>query len=172
MACKESGRKAVCSVWLSRRSWSLSFSAHLRSRIYASAHIAEKRAPNKEDTTMPMDLSLYPKDWPQIAERLKKASNYTCEECGAQRGQQVKNRHGSLVDVQIGVAHLDHNPWRRNARLKVMCRSCHIKYDAKQSQRKRAMMQIARGQLVLPLMRRWYQAPLVSRQSDERKEEK
>lgn len=108
---------------------------------------------------MPMDPRLYPPDWPEIAERLKQAADYTCQTCGAQRGQQVANRHGQLVPVQIGVAHLDHDPWNKHARLQVLCRTCHIRYDAAQARRKRVMMAIARGQLVLPRLRAWYQAP-------------
>lgn len=99
---------------------------------------------------MPMQAWLYPPDWPIIALALKKKYKWTCQECGARRGESVENRHGNLVKVQIGVAHLDHDPWNRRARLKVMCRRCHVIYDARDAKRKRMMMAIARGQLVLP----------------------
>lgn len=108
---------------------------------------------------MPMQKSLYPLDWPQIALRLKEAANWTCQICGARRGEQQENQHGELVDVQIGVMHLDHDPWNRHARLQVACRVCHLHYDGKDRRRKRVMMAIARGQLVLPGLRGWYQPP-------------
>lgn len=115
---------------------------------------------------MPMQRDLYPKDWPQIAERRKAAANWTCEKCGAKRGESRPNRRGEMKPVVITVAHVDHNPWMRNAQLKVLCAQCHLRYDAKQRRRQRRMMAIARGQLVLPYMRRWYQSPM----RDERRE--
>ena len=108
---------------------------------------------------MPMEYRLYPPRWHAIANTLKEAKSYTCQRCGAKRGEERLNRHGQLVPVQIGVAHLDHNPWDPQARLAVLCRQCHIRYDASQARRKRRMMQIARGQLVLPALRSWYGAP-------------
>lgn len=108
---------------------------------------------------MPMRLDLYPANWPAVALRLKEAANWTCAQCGAQRGQQVANRWGELVDVQIGVAHLDHDPWNPSARLRVLCRQCHIRYDARDGKRKRVQMAIARGQLVLPRLGRLYRSP-------------
>src|SRR5216684_1282672 len=106
---------------------------------------------------MPMQRNLYPPDWPAIALRLKEAARWTCAHCGAVRGEKQKNQHGKLVDVQIGVAHLDHDPWNKDARLEVMCRVCHLVYDGRDRRRKRVHMAIARGQLVLPGLRGWYQ---------------
>lgn len=108
---------------------------------------------------MPMQKSLYPKNWREIARKLKEAANWTCQCCGARRGEQQKNRHGNLVNVVITVAHLDHDPWNMHARLQVLCRKCHITYDARDARRKRVMMAIARGQLVLPGLQTWYQSP-------------
>lgn len=113
---------------------------------------------------MPMQRNLYPEDWEEIALNAKIAANWTCQLCGAQREGKQRNRHGELVDVQIGVMHRDHNPWDRNARLVVACRICHITYDAKDARRKRVMMQIARGQLVLPGLRDLYQQPRLRKQ--------
>lgn len=108
---------------------------------------------------MPMQRNLYPRNWPQIARRLKEAADWTCQLCGAKRGEKCKNRHGEWVDVQIGVMHPNHDPWNLDARLVVACRQCHITYDAKDARRKRIMMAIARGQLVLPGLQGWYPAP-------------
>lgn len=108
---------------------------------------------------MPMQRDLYPPDWKAIAERHKEAANWTCEQCGAQRGDQRPNRHGELKPVVITTAHVNHDPWARNAQLKVLCASCHLRYDAKQRRRQRRMMAMARGQMVLPHMQRWYRGP-------------
>lgn len=108
---------------------------------------------------MPMQIELYPPDWKTIAERLKVAADYTCERCGAKRGEERPNRRGVLRPVVITVAHLEHNPWARNAKLAVLCSQCHLRYDAKQRHAQRAMMRIARGQLVLPHCQKWYKSP-------------
>lgn len=108
---------------------------------------------------MPMQTELYPPDWKAMAERRKEAANWTCEECGAARGEERPNRRGEMKPVVITTAHLDHNPWARHARLAVLCSQCHLRYDAKHRQAQRAMMRIARGQLVLPHMERWYRPP-------------
>lgn len=110
---------------------------------------------------MPMQKQLYPPNWEEIALQLKEAADWTCQRCGARRGGKQRNRHGKLVPVQIGVAHLDHDPWNPHARLEVMCRTCHITYDAKDARRKRVMMAIARGQLVLPGLRSLYRPPRI-----------
>lgn len=108
---------------------------------------------------MPMQRNLYPPDWPQIALRLKVAARWQCQRCGARRGEMQHNRHGDLAPVQIQVMHLDHDPWNRYARLEVACQKCHITYDARDGRRKRVMMQIARGQLLLPGLDAWYRSP-------------
>lgn len=96
---------------------------------------------------MPMQYALYPPDWREVAAKMKLAANFCCQRCGARHGEQTTNRYGQPVAVQIGVAHLDHDVWNPRARLAVLCRQCHIRYDARQRRRKRRMMQIARGQL-------------------------
>ncbi len=108
---------------------------------------------------MPMQRDLYPPDWPDIALHAKEAAGWQCQHCGARRGDVQSNRRGQLVAVQIQVAHLDHDPWNREASLAVLCRNCHLAYDARDRARKRVMMAIARGQMVLPGLRAWYQAP-------------
>jgi hypothetical protein len=108
---------------------------------------------------MPMQTDLYPEDWKQIAEAAKEAANWTCEKCGAQRGELRANRHGVEKATVITVAHLDHDPWRSKPRLAVLCAPCHLRYDASQRCRQRRMMRIARGQQVLPGMRAWYHPP-------------
>jgi hypothetical protein len=96
---------------------------------------------------MPMDYLLYPADWDVRARALKLACDYRCQRCGLRQGDWTVNRLG--VPVQIGVAHLDHDPWNPEARLQVLCRACHLRYDARQRRRKQWCMQIARGQQLL-----------------------
>ena len=98
---------------------------------------------------MPMDYRLYPPNWREIAAARKQAAGYRCQRCGARHGEETVNRHGQVTRVQVGVAHLDHDPWNARARLRVLCRSCHLRYDARQRRRKRRRMAVARGQLVM-----------------------
>ncbi|HEV2582187.1 MAG TPA: hypothetical protein VGT44_15125 [Ktedonobacteraceae bacterium] len=108
---------------------------------------------------MPMQPDLYPANWKQLAESLKEQANWTCERCGAQRGQIVKNRHGKEIPVVITVAHPNHDPRNPQARLAVWCAQCHCRYDAADRRRQRVMMRIARGQGVLPGLEEWYMPP-------------
>jgi 5-methylcytosine-specific restriction endonuclease McrA len=103
---------------------------------------------------MPMNRSLYPKDWPEIAARMKQEAGYKCQECGAEAGSVVcfhrtdKKRFVGIEDeaelywhgeeyedeavlIQLGVAHLDQNPANNDpSNLRVLCRGCHLRYDA------------------------------------------
>lgn len=103
---------------------------------------------------MPMNRKLYPPNWKEITAKLKAAADYKCQECGAEAGTVVcfhrtdKKRfvgiddeaelyfHGEeyeddAVLIQLGVAHLDQNPANNDpANLKVLCRGCHLRYDA------------------------------------------
>lgn len=98
---------------------------------------------------MPYDPRLYPVDWPEIARRCKQRAGYRCRQCGAGRGQLYLDRFGVVRHTVITVAHLDHDPWNPRARLRVLCARCHLRYDGADQRRRRVMMQIARGQLVL-----------------------
>lgn len=96
---------------------------------------------------MAMQRALYHPGFPARARKLKLAAGNRCQRCGALHGEMTTNRFGAQVEVQIGVAHLDHDVWNPRARLAVLCRCCHIRYDARQRRRKRRMMAVARGQL-------------------------
>ncbi len=100
---------------------------------------------------MPMQRSLYPHNWKQIADEAKSAAGQRCQRCFKKRGDWTHNRHGRPCRVVLTVAHLDHDPKNPQARLAVLCAACHIRYDTGRDQRgkKRANMQRARGQLVL-----------------------
>ena len=110
---------------------------------------------------MPFQRNLYPPDWEDITLTAKIAANWTCQRCGVQRGDKQVNRHGKLSSVVLTTAHLDHDPWNKNARLQVLCWPCHARYDASQRRRQKRMMQIARGQMVLPGLAGWYEPPVV-----------
>ncbi|HVB61248.1 MAG TPA: hypothetical protein VNE61_08670 [Ktedonobacteraceae bacterium] len=100
---------------------------------------------------MPMQRTLYPKNWRSIAAAHKTAVGNTCQRCGKRHGDLTRNRFGKPVRVVLTVAHLDHDPDNPNARLVVWCTQCHLRYDASHAQRfrKAARMAMARGQLAL-----------------------
>lgn len=87
-------------------------------------------------------------------------TDYTCENCGKRRGDTAINvETHQEYSVKITVAHLDHDPKNPDARLKLLCLSCHSKYDmndhadkcSKTVYRKQRMEKIEAGQLELPL---------------------
>jgi hypothetical protein len=108
---------------------------------------------------MPMQRELYPDNWEEMALAAKVAANWTCQRCGARRGDRQINRHGQLRKVVLTTAHLNHDPWNPDAELEVMCWPCHARYDAAHRRHQQAMMLIARGQMVLPGLQDWYESP-------------
>lgn len=71
--------------------------------------------PNENDLTAP--LNVYPKNWDEIAHRLKKKYNYTCQECGRNFSHrkifmQVHHKNGRKDDC-------------RESNLEVLCADCH-----------------------------------------------
>ncbi len=100
---------------------------------------------------MPMQRTLYPANWRQMAEEAKRQAGYQCQQCHKKQGEWTHNRFGLPRRVVITCAHLDHDPQNPAARIAVMCAACHCRYDAGREQRgrKRANMARARGQLDL-----------------------
>ncbi|MEM6518924.1 MAG: hypothetical protein AAF722_06270 [Cyanobacteria bacterium P01_C01_bin.70] len=124
---------------------------------------------------MPMDRSLYPENWDELAQQIKTEANWCCTECGRpcrQPGESPdeaiarieRSNHpkvSELWDVvedaepvarlgrfKLTVAHLDHelgNCDRNN--LKALCAPCHGTYDLKQMGRKRVLKAERHGQL-------------------------
>ena len=91
----------------------------------------------------------YPKDWPQISDRIKvtrAGGRCECEgECG--RGThdgRCPNRHGKPAygtgsRVILTTAHLNHTPEDcRDENLKAMCQGCHLHYDREHHAQTRA----------------------------------
>ncbi len=123
---------------------------------------------------MPMDRSLYPDNWDEIALAIKTEANWCCTECGRpcrQPGESfdafLKRCWSPSLEMQypsyemdgeqrvskagrfkLTVAHLDHDPGNcdRN-NLKALCAPCHGTYDLKQMGRKRVLKAERNGQL-------------------------
>lgn len=98
-----------------------------------------------------------PPAWPAIRARIFARAGNCCEQCGAGGGSfvmrlvQISGDEYRIrrVQIQLGVAHLDHNP-ENNAEtnLKALCRRCHLAYDAPKHKDTRA----ARKDAARPLL--------------------
>lgn len=79
---------------------------------------------------MPMDRKRYPKNWDEIAFKVKDAADWKCQICGIQcyrPGEKVSD-HGRILTVM----HLNHTPEDcRPENLLAGCARCHLKYDAR-----------------------------------------
>lgn len=73
--------------------------------------------------------ALYPPNWREISEEVRRRAGYCCQHCGA-RHRWFHPITGSVVFLQA--AHMDHNPpncdW---SNLKALCQRCHLIYDAR-----------------------------------------
>ena len=82
---------------------------------------------------------LYPKNWPEIRENIRKRARDKCEWCGVVNHSWI-NRHTREICLQdeegtirvvCTVAHLDHNPENSSEdNLAFLCQKCHNSYDA------------------------------------------
>lgn len=130
---------------------------------------------------MPMDKSLYPRNWSLIATTIKTEVGWTCEECGRpcrRPGESINDLfdriHGTtwepdlteeVDDEEFGltavpkpgrfvltVAHLDHHPEHCDrSNLRAWCAPCHCRYDLKAMATKRRLKAERAGQMTLPL---------------------
>ena len=123
---------------------------------------------------MPMDRSLYPDNWDELAFAIKTEANWCCTECGRPCRQPGESFDAFLkrcwtpslelrfptYEVVYGqkvskagrftltVAHLDHEPGNCDrTNLKALCAPCHGTYDLKQMGRKRVLKAERNGQL-------------------------
>lgn len=99
---------------------------------------------------MPVDWTKYPKDWKQIALKIKDKADWHCKECGKpcrRIGESWEDFKASLppewLDHFYGdngkekrqrftltVAHLDHQEHNcAEENLKALCSVCHLRYD-------------------------------------------
>lgn len=83
-----------------------------------------------------------------------------CQHCGRKQGDEYTTDKGRKDKVIIQAAHLDHDPWRRDARLIALCKQCHMRYDGpmhgkkglQTKNRKKVEAQYAAGQLAFNWM--------------------
>lgn len=85
---------------------------------------------------MPMDYARYPKEWRVIANEIKEAADWTCQECDMQC-----RRPGEPFDTHkrtLTVAHWDHDTEAAEVFVVALCAGCHLRHDAprKAAQRK------------------------------------
>ncbi len=121
---------------------------------------------------MPMDRSLYPSNWEEIARQIKDEAGWKCQECGKECRRPGESLY-QFIDRQVGgnwrdnaeltwemgeqptkwvltVAHLDHQPANCDrSNLRALCAPCHLRYDAKFHALKRRLAAERRGQLTL-----------------------
>ena len=72
----------------------------------------------------------YPKNWKQIASRIRERAGGQCEFCGALDKQPHPSTGSTVI---LTVAHLDHTPENcSKENLKALCQRCHNGYDAKE----------------------------------------
>lgn len=94
---------------------------------------------------LPENRGLYPDDWPEIRERIRKRAGDRCEWCGAKnhaigwRDDSGKfwedpyfKRDGQKEIKIVGTtAHLNHDPTdNRDENLAFLCQRCHNRHDA------------------------------------------
>lgn len=101
---------------------------------------------------MPMDRSLYPADWDEIAFEVKEEADWTCQKCGKRcyrPGEPALDRRKVLT-----VHHKDHDPQNSGrANLEALCAPCHLREELAYRTRM-AWQRAARrvGQMILPGM--------------------
>ena len=72
---------------------------------------------------MPINLKKYPKNWKDVAYKIKSEANWTCEKCGTKQNK--------LRGIVITVHHKDGNPMNCNkSNLIALCQKCHL-YEQK-----------------------------------------
>jgi len=112
---------------------------------------------------MPIDYKKYPPNWKtEIRPRILERAKNRCECCGLKNYSVVNSfkRNGitlwkdstfsdwiktdspKQVRVIITIAHLDHDETNQDVsddRLKAMCQLCHLRYDAKEKEKRRTL---------------------------------
>ncbi|MBE9067903.1 HNH endonuclease [Leptolyngbya cf. ectocarpi LEGE 11479] len=126
---------------------------------------------------MPMDRSLYPDNWDEIALAIKESVNWCCEACGRPCRRPDETREAAIFRLTLSdhwtvpelweandpepsisrlgrfkltVAHLNHIPGDCDlSNLRAWCAPCHCRYDLKQMGQKRVLKAERHGQLRL-----------------------
>jgi len=108
---------------------------------------------------MPIDYDKYPPNWKEIRNTILKRAENKCECCGLPNYEKVHSFkvEGKIVwqkldlnwcyfdgikpvKVILTIAHLDHDETNHEVtddRLKAMCQLCHLRYDAKEKQKRK-----------------------------------
>lgn len=98
----------------------------------------------------PSERERYPKNWREIATRIRQRAGERCESTPGQPPCRAKNgeRHpvtGSIV--VLTVAHLDHRPENcADDNLRALCQRCHNRYDTAHRSKNRAATHRAKKQ--------------------------
>lgn len=112
---------------------------------------------------MPIDRSLYPENWEEIALQVKTEAKWICQQCGrqckrsdecwaefARRGCLSGEIDGKYNRYILTVAHLDQNPANNDrSNLKALCSVCHLNHDRPFRQHNALAKRERRGQLNL-----------------------
>lgn len=77
----------------------------------------------------------YPKNWEELSKVCRDTANWKCEQCEIAEGEWQVGEH-RVYQVKLAAAHLDHDPWNPNPRLKALCPDCHFKHDAPENGKK------------------------------------
>jgi protein-arginine kinase activator protein McsA len=102
-----------------------------------------------------MNMGVYPKNWDDIRERIKKRAGYVCEgtpqypNCNAIQGKKHPDTDNI---VYLQVAHMDHDTTNNvDSNLRALCPRCHLTYDIEhhkqQKLKNREKILIENGQL-------------------------
>jgi Zn-finger protein len=102
----------------------------------------------------PQNKARYPKDWPQIRERIRARAGDKCEQCGVPNhvyrnkstGEWTRNEMqvetwtcvdgDKVTRIVCTTAHLDHIPEHcSDENLRFMCQKCHLAYDHEHHQK-------------------------------------
>jgi hypothetical protein len=117
---------------------------------------------------MPMQRSLYPENWEEIALKVKEEAQWKCEECNrecrrpSESWSEFVNRvapsnselRSEIADKPVRfvltTAHLNHRPSDcARSNLKALCSVCHCRMDLRAMPRKKMLKLERQGQLRL-----------------------
>lgn len=78
---------------------------------------------------MPVQRSLYPPNWPEIARAVKEAAGWRCHWCGVKHGDIRTGPTGRTYSVVLSVHHPNGDTLNPDAELIPLCSRCHLRDD-------------------------------------------
>lgn len=77
---------------------------------------------------MPIDRKRYPDNWEEIAREIKRASDWTCQECGRDCSlSRLISDRSRRARYTLTVHHQDYNPANNDrSNLIALCSGCHL----------------------------------------------